>query len=85
MNNFEDMTREERLNTPVTEMGRVNIRAYIRRRMKEEGISQYRMADALGTARTNLARALREEIPMPLERMERILWILDGDNTPFRG
>ena len=85
MNNFEDMTREERLNTPVAEMGRVNIRAYIRRRMKEEGISQYRMADALGTARANLARALREEIPMPLERMERILWILVGDNTPFRG
>lgn len=79
------MTREQRLNTPVAEMGKVNLRGYIRRRMKEEGISQYVMANALGTARTNLARCLREEIPMPLERMEKILWILDGENTPFHG
>lgn len=85
MNNFEDMTREERLNTPVAEMGRVNIRAYIKRRLQEEGISHYALADALGTARQNINAALNEKIPMPLERMEKILWILDGDNTPFRG
>lgn len=84
MNNFEDMTREERLNTPVPQMGRVDIRGYIRRRLTEEGISQYRLAKILGIPRTNLATALRGEIPMPLERMETILWILDGENSPFR-
>ena len=79
------MTRQERLNTPVAEMGRVNIRAYIRRRLQEEGISQYKLAGILDTSLSNLARALREEAPMPLERMEKILWILDGDNSPLHG
>ena len=78
------MTREQRLNTPVAEMGRVNLRAYIKRRLQEEGISQYKLAKILDTPLTNLARTLREEAPMPLERMEKILWLLDGDNTPFR-
>lgn len=78
------MTREERLNTPVSEMGRVNIRGYIARRMTEEGITHGQLARVLGISRANLSTALRGEIPMPLERMETILWILDGENTPFR-
>ena len=79
------MTREERLNTPVAEMGRVDIRGYIKRRMTEEGISHYKMAEVLQTSRTALTTALNGKIPMPLERMEKILWILDGENTPFHG
>ena len=78
------MTREERLHTPVTEMGRVDIRAYIKRRLTEEGISHYKLAAALQTSRSALNYALNGNIPMPLERIEKILWILDGDNTPFR-
>lgn len=77
------MTRQERLDTPVDQMGRVDIRGYIKRRMREEGISQYKMADILQTPRTNLTRALGGKVPMPLERMEKMLWLLDGDNTPF--
>lgn len=78
------MTRDERLNTPVAEMGRVDIRGYIARRLKEEGISHGVIAKKLGVARASISTALRGEIPMPLERIEKLLWILDGDNTPFR-
>ena len=79
------MTRQERMATPVAEMGRVDIRGYIKRRLQEEGISQYKLAQILGIPRTNLATALRGEIPMPLERMEKIIWLLDGDASPLHG
>ena len=78
-------TRQDRLNTPVLEMGRVDIRGYIRKRMEDEGISQGEMARRLGISRANLSTALRGEIPMPLERMETILWILDGESSPLHG
>ena len=78
-------TRQDRLNTPVSEMGRVDIRGYIRKRMEDEGITQGEMARRLGISRANLSTALRGEIPMPLERMETILWILDGEASPLHG
>jgi len=79
------MTRQERLNTPVSEMGRVDIRGYIARRLKEEGISQYRMAQILGVTQPNFNAALRGAIPMPLERIETLLWLLDGESSPLHG
>lgn len=71
--------------TPVAEMGRVDIRGYIKRRLQEEGISQYKLAEILQTPRTNLTRALGGKVPMPLERMEKIIWLLDGDASPLHG
>lgn len=79
------MTRQERLNTPVSEMGRVDIRGYIARRLKEEGISQYRMAQILGVTQPNFNAALRGVIPMPLDRIETLLWLLDGESSPLHG
>ena len=85
MNNFDNMTGQERLNTPVAEMGRVDIRGYIKRRIKEEGLTQYKMAQLLGVERTNFDAALRGAIPMPLDRIETLLWLLDGDASPLHG
>lgn len=73
------MTREERMATPADKMGKADLRGYIRRRMQEEGISVYKLADILGVARANLQNGLNGRIPIPLERVETILWILDGE------
>lgn len=73
------MTRQERLNTPVEQMGRVRLNEYIKRRLAEEGISAYRLAKILGITYANLWSYLNGKIPAPIERIETILWILDGD------
>jgi len=57
---------------------KVNLIAYIRRRMEEENITLYKLAKYLGCERSNLTAAMKGRIPMPLSRVETILWILDG-------
>lgn len=79
MSNFETMTREERMNAP--EKGKVDLRSYARRRMSDEGISIRAMARALGVQPNNLGAGLRGTRSLPLEWMETILWVLDGEKN----
>lgn len=57
---------------------RYDLRAYIKRRMKEEGVTAYQMGGFLGKARANLYNFLNGKIPFPLTDIEKMLWILDG-------
>jgi len=76
-----EKTSIERLNTPVEQMGSVNLSAYIKKRLAEENISIYQLAKALGVPRTNLTNSLNEKVHIPQKRLEAILWILDGDKN----
>lgn len=79
------MTVKERLELPAEKWGRVNLRAYLKRRLQEEGISGYALAKALGVHQPNLARGLNEKATMPLARIEQILWLVDGENGNLSG
>ena len=57
---------------------RLDIREYLRRRMKEEGVSHYKMAQFLGKFQSNFSAFINKNRPMPLEDIERMLWVLDG-------
>lgn len=57
---------------------RVDLRAYIRRRMDEEGVTIYQMANFLGKKRPNMYAFFSGKTPFPLEAIERMLWIVDG-------
>lgn len=57
---------------------RLDIRAYIRRRLQEEGVSEYKAAEFLGKAQSNFSNFMSGRIPMPLRDVERLLWVLDG-------
>ena len=57
--------------------GRVDLRAYIKRRMSETGISGYQLCKLLGKPRSNFYAFLAGRTPYPLDDIERILYILD--------
>ena len=57
---------------------RVDLRAYIRRRMEEEGVTVYQMANFLGKQKPNMYAFFSGKTPFPLEAIERMLWVLDG-------
>lgn len=66
---------------------RMSIAEYIRRRAKEEGITVYSLATAIGKPSCNLYAWMSGRSTYPLSDIERMLWILDGkalideDNT----
>ena len=57
---------------------KLDIREYIRKRMKEEGVSSYAMAKAISKLRVNLSAFLNYRCQFPLDAIEQMLWILDG-------
>ncbi len=57
---------------------KLDIREYLRRRMKEEGITIYAMAKHLGKLRVNLSAFFNYRAQFPLEDIEQMLWVLDG-------
>ena len=71
--------RLERLKTPVDQMGRVDIVAYLRKRMEEEGIPFRQMAFALGIKPHDMYMLLNSKPTLREERIGRMLWVLDGD------
>lgn len=71
----------ERLNNPKRALlfDEPKLRMYLRRRLREERISLYRLCDATGWARNNVSNALNSaDLPFSIERMETILYIVDG-------
>lgn len=66
------------LNEDGTPTMRMDIREYIRRRLAEEGLTQYKLAKYLGKFPQGLNNFLTGRVPYPLEDIERILWVLDG-------
>lgn len=60
---------------------KMDIRAYLKQRMDEEGITGCAMAKYLGKATNVMYRFLTGKIPIPLADIEEMLWILDGKIT----
>lgn len=60
---------------------KMDIRAYLKQRMEEEGITGYAMANHLGKDRSAFYNFMTGKIPMPLADIEQMLWILDGKIT----
>lgn len=64
---------------------RLSIHVDVRERLccaiKEAGITQTQVADALGIQYQNLSHFLRGRIPLPLRTIEEILFLLDGKMT----
>lgn len=59
---------------------RFDIRAFIRRRMAEEGISQNDLARRLGKPQPNICNFLNGKIPLPLDTIEEIIWLFAPNN-----
>lgn len=57
---------------------RRDIRTELRAAIQESGITQMRLAQALGIRFQNLSGFLRGQIPLPLKTVEEILFLLDG-------
>lgn len=54
------------------------LKQYLRQRLEEEGISQYRLSEMTGVSRSALTTGFTHGGPISLSRLERILWIVDG-------
>lgn len=77
----------DRLSNPggctVQVFDREAICSYIRRRMKEEGISQVKLKEATGWSGTQLVRCLNGKGRLSVDRIEQMLWIVDGEDCPY--
>lgn len=54
------------------------LKKYLRVRCREEKLSLYRIAKAIGASQPQVSNALNKDMAISLERLERILWIVDG-------
>lgn len=61
-----------------------NLRLYLRRRLREERVSLYRLANGMEYTRTALSTALSGQHRGSLELYERILYIVDGGADKYR-
>lgn len=83
-----DKVVAERLALPDDQKGRAalfdaaGVRKYIKHRMIECGLSQYKVAELLGIPQSGLALGLNGG-PMSNERIEMLLWCLDGPESPY--
>lgn len=70
----------DRLSAPVRSVliDTDKLRTYIRARLREEKLSLYRVSEATGWARPRLSKALKEGESVSLERLEMLLYIVDG-------
>lgn len=71
----------ERLNNPKRAylFNEPALRTYLRRRLREERVSLYRLCEVTGWTRALISKALnRPSASCSLERLETILYIVDG-------
>lgn len=54
------------------------LKRYLRVRLREEKVSLYRLCEVVGWAKPMLSKALNGDGAISLERLERVLWIVDG-------
>lgn len=54
------------------------LKRYLRVRLREEKISLYRLCETLGWAKPMVSKAFNQDYSISLERLERVLWIVDG-------
>lgn len=60
------------------------LKLYIRNRLKEGKVSTYTLAEAIGKKRGGLMSQLMPNSSISYEFIERLLWIVDGDDCPYR-
>lgn len=62
---------------------REEVCSYISRRLVEEGISQVKMKEITGWSGNQLRRCLNGKGRLSVDRIEQLLWIVDGDECPY--
>ena len=60
------------------------LKLYIRKRLKEGYVSTYLLAEKLGKQRGALMVQLMPKQSISYDFLERLLWIVDGDNCPYK-
>lgn len=69
------MTFKEKYNLPPEEWGRFDTRAFIKKRIAEEGVTIKEVAEKIGLMRANLGNGLNGRITIPMDKLETLLWL----------
>lgn len=77
--NFVEMV-EAMASAAPTEKPRRDVRSELTRAIREAGISQAKVAAAVGTQVQNFNNYLQGRRSLPYSKLERALWLLDGDD-----